>query len=76
MLDKLNSIVERYKELEGLLNDPQVIARQSEWQKHAKAHSTLSSAVNKFNEWKSVQEELDNALEMLTEKVEIGRAHV
>ena len=70
MLDKLESIVERYKELENLLNDPQVISRQSEWQKHAKAHSSMSAVVAKFEEWKTVRDELDNALEMLSEKVD------
>ncbi len=70
MLDKLESIVERYKELENLLNDPQVISRQSEWQKHAKAHSAMSAVVAKFEEWKTVRDELDNALEMLSEKVD------
>ena len=70
MLDKLESIVERYKELENLLNDPEVIARQSEWQKHARAHSSLTTVVNTYAEWKSVREELDNAQEMLDEKVD------
>lgn len=70
MIDKLESIVQKYKELEGMLNDPGVIARQTEWQKHAKAHSALSAVVNKYREWQSVEEELDNIEELMDEKVD------
>lgn len=70
MLDKLQAIEDRYDQLSELLSDPVVIANQSEWQKHAKAHAKLTDLVAKFREYKQVQKGIEDAKEMLKEKLE------
>jgi len=39
ILNKLRDIELRYRELEGLLSDPQVVSKQGQYQKYAKEHS-------------------------------------
>ena len=41
MLEKLNFIEDRYEELSHVIADPEVIARQEEWQRLVKEHSSL-----------------------------------
>lgn len=70
MLDKLQAIEDKYDELEKLISDPDVIANQSEWQKHAKAHSKLMDIVTKYREYKAVLTSIEDAQEMLAESPE------
>ena len=70
MLDKLQAIEDKYLELENLISDPDIIANQSEWQKHAKAHAKLTEIVTKFREYKKVLQGMDDAREMLKEKLD------
>jgi peptide chain release factor 1 len=70
MLDKLQAIEDRHRELENLISDPSVLANMTEWQKHAKAHSKLTPIVNKFREQKDVNQGIADALEMLGEKLD------
>ena len=70
MLDKLQAIEDKYIELENLISDPAVMANMSEWQKHTKAHSKLSAIVTKFREYKAVHQGIDDAQELLKEKLD------
>lgn len=70
MLDKLQALEDRYLELENLISDPDIIANQSEWQKHAKAHAKLTDIVGKFREYKEVQKGIADAREMLKDKLD------
>jgi peptide chain release factor 1 len=70
MLDKLQAIMERHQELESKLNDPAIIGRQSEWQKFAKAHSSLTGIVEKYQELKHILDEMENAREMLIGEID------
>ncbi len=70
MLDKLQSIEDKYLQLENLISDPSVIANQTEWQKHAKAHAKLTEIVGVFRQYKQVCQELQDAQEMLSEAVD------
>lgn len=70
MLDKLQAIEDKYLELENLISDPEIIANTGEWQKHTKAHSRLMPVVTKFREYKKVLAGIDEALEMLKEKLD------
>ena len=49
MFDKLKLMKAKYEELNEKLSDPQVIARQDEWQKIAKEHSALSEIVVNYD---------------------------
>lgn len=70
MLDKLQAIEDKYEQLGELLSDPTVIANQSEWQKHAKAHAKITDLVAKFREYKEVLKGLEDSREMLREKLD------
>lgn len=61
MLEKLQGIEDKYENLEQLLSDPEVIADQSQYQKHAKALSELQETVTVFREYKKARKELEEA---------------
>ena len=70
MLNKLQALEDRYEELAELLSDPEVINEQSEWQKHAKAHASLTDVVNTFRDYKRAIQGIKDAKEMLEDKLE------
>jgi peptide chain release factor 1 len=67
MLEKLQSIEDRYMELETQISDPAMIARQSEWQKLTREHSRLSEVVTAFREYRQTENDLREAKEMLSD---------
>ena len=70
MLDKLNFLEERYKELSEKISDPEVIADIKEWQKLVKEHSDLETVVLKYRELSKAEQDLEDAKEMLQEKID------
>ena len=56
MFEKLAKIKARYLELTDRLADPAVIARQDEWQKVAKEHSSLEEVVARYDEYLAAQD--------------------
>ena len=65
MFEKLDSVVDKYNELTGVVSDPEVIANQSEWQKHMKEMGEMEPIVKKYQEYKKANEDLDFAKEMV-----------
>lgn len=70
MLDRLQAIEARYENLTSLMGDPGVIAQHSQWQKYVKEHSRLTPLVNKFREYKKVKEGLEEARNLLRDKLD------
>ncbi|KNF09731.1 peptide chain release factor 2 [Gottschalkia purinilytica] len=70
MLDKLEFIDKRYVELSEKISDPDVIGNITEWQKYVKEHSDLEPVVMKYREYKKTNEQLEEAKEMLKEKLD------
>lgn len=70
MLEKLQQLEERYEELGRLISDPEVISRQSEWQKHTKAHAALSDVISVYREYKEVQKAIQDNKELLEDKLD------
>jgi peptide chain release factor 1 len=70
MLEKLMEIERRYDELTQLLSDPEVIANQEEWQKHAKTQSAMTGIVEAFREYQGVLKSLEDTESLLSEKLE------
>ncbi|NLJ33477.1 MAG: peptide chain release factor 1 [Firmicutes bacterium] len=70
MLEKLAEVEVRYKELSHLMADPDIIANQTEWQKHAKEHAALQEIVNTFRLYKDVLAELEDNQELLGDELE------
>ena len=70
MLDKLEFLSERHKELTQKISDPEIISNISEWQKYVKEHAQLEPIVQKYNKYKETSEQLKDAKEMLKGKLE------
>lgn len=70
MLDRLQVLEDKYDELSQLLSDPDVINNQTEWQKHAKAHASLTDVVTAFREYKQTIQGIKDAREMLEDKLD------
>lgn len=67
MLEKLDLLEQRYRELGITISDPNVIARQDEWQKLMKEHANIQPIVEKYREYKSIKKELDDVEELLAD---------
>ncbi|WP_199246014.1 peptide chain release factor 1 [[Phormidium] sp. ETS-05] len=67
LLDKLNSVEQTFKELTRRLADPDIATDPKEYQRVAKARSSLEETVNTFEQWKQTVEELNGAKLVLKE---------
>ena len=74
ILNKLRDIELRYRELEGLLSDPDIVSKQGVYQKYAKEHSNLSELVEAIRRFEKVKERLADNQELLAENDEEIRA--
>lgn len=70
MFDKLDIAENRYEEINHKLSDPAVIADQNEYRNLMKEHSELEEIVFKYREYKNVNKDIDEAKELLKEKLE------
>jgi peptide chain release factor 1 len=55
IIDKLRDIELRYRELEGQLSDPQVVAKQGLYQKFAKEHADLTALVEAIRQYEKIR---------------------
>lgn len=67
LLEKLKSVEQTFNELTRRLADPDVAKDPSEFQRLAKARSSLEEVVNTYDIWKAAQEELAGARQVLKE---------
>lgn len=68
MLGKLAFLEEKYKDLSRQISNPEIINDQNQWTKLVKEHSDLEEVVTKYRKYRSVQEELEGANEILIDK--------
>lgn len=68
MLEKLESLEQKYNELTEELSKPEVISDQSKYQKYARAHSELSAVVNAYQDYRRVEKGLQDSRSMLGEE--------
>ncbi|HZJ76934.1 MAG TPA: peptide chain release factor 1 [Oscillospiraceae bacterium] len=68
MLGKLIFLEKKYKDLGLQIGDPEIINDQNRWTKLVKEHSDLEEVVTKYRQYRSVQEELEGANEILIDK--------
>jgi peptide chain release factor 1 len=67
LLDKLKSVEQTFGELTHRLADPDVATDPNEFQRLARSRSSLEETVTMFERWKSAQEELAGAKQVLKE---------
>lgn len=68
LVDKLQAVEDRFMDLEQRISDPDIIARQTEWQKLTKEHASLGETISVFRQYKGVLQALHDANEMLQDK--------
>jgi peptide chain release factor 1 len=78
MIEKLEAIEARYKEIDELLIDPKVLADQEQVKRLAKERTELSPTITAYQEYKTVQQSITEAEEILKdgsdgELVELAR---
>lgn len=66
MIDKLQSIEDRYMELSQKISDPDVIANVTEWQKYVKEHAALEEIVSKYREYKKIVDDIKSTKELIS----------
>ncbi len=80
MLDRLETLEQKYEELTRLLSDPNVISVQQEFQKYSKEHSDLHPVVEKIREYKKLVSDIEDTEELLksgdAEMKELAQAEV
>ena len=59
MFKRLKDIETRYKDLEGLLSDPDVVSKQSIYQKYAKEHADLQDLVEAYREYEKTNARIE-----------------
>ncbi|MBW8747406.1 MAG: peptide chain release factor 1 [Acidobacteria bacterium] len=67
MFDRLQQLEDRYDELSRDLADPGIVTDQQRYQKTAKQHRDMEPTIDKFREYKQVQQGIADAKLMLEE---------
>jgi len=70
LLDKLQSIEDKYLELESLISDPDVMQDMDRWQRYSKEHASLVPIVEKIRDYKKVCGGIEDARAMFEEPLD------
>lgn len=70
VLEKLQAIEDKYRELEALLGDPATLSDVARWRRVSQEHAQLSEVVEKFRAYKGVVAELAEDTALLEEDPE------
>jgi peptide chain release factor 1 len=65
MINKLREAENRYKEIEALLQKPEIVADQNEYKKLMREYKNLAPIVEKYREYESAEKQRDDAAEMM-----------
>jgi peptide chain release factor 1 len=69
-LEKLETLDQRFQELERMLGDPEVIKSQDIYQKYGKEHAELTPLVHALRRYRQVQKELGDSQALLQEEAD------
>jgi len=70
MFDKLDSIEKRFKELDNILVQPEVISNPKKYKEISQLHAELSSIVEKYRTYKKVLESIEESKKILADAKE------
>ena len=65
IFDKLEEVVDRFQEVEGLLSDPTVLADQKRFRDLTREHAELSEPVEVYRRYRQVQQEIEDNRELM-----------
>ena len=66
ILEKLEEVLLRFKELEKLITEPEIIADMKRYIKLSKEYKTLEPVINTYNEYKNVLSNIDSSKDILS----------
>ena len=66
MFDKLEKMLARFKELEELIGDSNVIADQERWQKLVKEHSSMEKSISLYLQYKKIVSDIEECEEIIS----------
>lgn len=70
MFDRLAEIEQKYMDLADQVNDPEIIANQSQWRKLMKEYSDMTPIVEAYREYEKVKASIAEELELLEDKLD------
>ena len=70
MFDRLAEIEIKYGELADQINDPDIIANQTQWRKLMKEYSDMTPIVEKYREYRAAKESIEESRLMLEDKLD------
>ncbi|MGI8316603.1 peptide chain release factor 1 [Halobacillus mangrovi] len=70
MIERLQTLEDRYEKLNELLSDPEVISDTNKLREYSKEQAGLSDTVTAYREYKEVTEQLDDAKAMLEDSLD------
>ncbi|WP_312047975.1 peptide chain release factor 1 [Anaerotignum sp.] len=70
MFERLAEIESKYNDLADQVNDPEMIANQSEWRKRMKEYSDMTPVMEAYQEYKKVKAAVEEGLELLNDKLD------
>lgn len=65
MLDKLEAIFQRYKNVEELISEPAILADMKRFTHLNKEYKSLTAIIEKYHEYKNIRANIDNAKDIL-----------
>ena len=70
MFDRLAEIEQKYMDLADQVNDPDIIANQSQWRKLMKEYSDMTPIVEAYREYEKVKASIAEELDLLEDKLD------
>jgi len=70
MLDRLQTLEDRYNKLNEMLSDPEIISDTKKLREYSKEQAGLEDVVQAYREYKDVTSQLDDAKEMMGDKLD------
>ncbi|MGE4213225.1 MAG: peptide chain release factor 1 [Anaerotignaceae bacterium] len=70
MFEKIEELEMKYRDLGDRVNDPDIIADQTQWRKLMKEYSDITPVVEKYREYKDAKQAVADAIEMLGESLD------
>jgi len=70
MFEKIEELEMKYRDLGDRVNDPDIIADQTQWRKLMKEYSDITPIVEKYREYKDAKQAVADAIEMLGESLD------
>ena len=67
MIDRIEELERRYRELEAQLSDPAVISNQKEFRKYSREHAEIAPLVDAYRQHRKILEEIEGNRELLTD---------